>query len=124
MGPVRAEVMAGVMLCCAESPGPESCPAANGEQVLLTWRAVYSFIDPAFYAVASRIRKTDSICDLNAVRLGAGKLDEGCNCLCPPHAMHTLTRACVSVCAHASHHDECWGSCRPYNSIGWATSPW
>lgn len=71
-------------LLCGVAWPRHAASAANSGQVLLTWRAVYSFIDPAFYAVASRIRKTDSICDLNAVRLGAGKLDEGTNCLCPP----------------------------------------
>lgn len=77
MGPVRAEVMAGVMLAVRSRLAQTSCSAANSGQVVLTWRAVYSFIDPALYAVVSRIRKTDNICDQNAVRLGAGKLDEG-----------------------------------------------
>lgn len=103
MGPVRAEVMAGVMLAVRSRLAQTRCSAASSEQVVLTWRAVYSFIDPAVYAVVSRIRKTDNICDQNAVRLGAGKLDEGGIDLCPPHAMHTLTRACV----------ECVRACKP-----------
>lgn len=100
---------------------PESCfrcgvawrrhfwPAANREQVVLTWPAGNSVIDPARYAVVSRIRKTDSLCDQNAVRLGAGKLDgDGGVCVCPrpcPQWPCTHLRVRARVCAPASHHD-------------------
>lgn len=84
MGPARAEAYARVMLGVRSRLAQTSCSAANSKQVLLTWRAVYSIIDSGLHAVVSRIRKTDTLCDQNAVRLGAGKLERGGNCLCPP----------------------------------------
>ena len=124
VGPAGAEVNARVMLLvCGVVLAQISCSAANSEQVLLTWRAVYSIIDPAVYAVVSRIRKIDISCDQNAVRLGACKLD-GARIAFALRSPCTHLRVRARVCTHASHHDECWGSCRPYNSIRWVASPW